>query len=360
MKAALLYEPKTPLVVEEVELDEPGPGEVMVKIMASGVCHSDWHVVKGDFPHIPVPTVLGHEGSGIVEAVGPNVTGVSRGDHVILTWKGGCGRCEFCHQGWPNVCELMPSVRSLPRVAGSGTKVNQMVGLGTFGAYTVVPENAAVPTDKDIPFPQAALVGCSVTTGVAAAINRAHVQPGTSAAVFGCGGVGLNAIQGCAIAGATTIIAVDLLDNKLDMAREFGATHTVNSSREDPTERIVELTDGLGAHYAFEAIGLVEAPFVQSVMCTRRHGVTVWLGAAPEDTPVTIDARALFQDKTIMGSYYGSSRPHVDFGRMLNLYRAGKLKLHELISREFRVEEVNAAFEAMGSGEVARGVILFD
>ena len=357
MKAAVLYEPRTPLVVEEVDLDEPGAGEVMVKVVSTGVCHSDWHVVKGDWTHVPTPVVLGHEAAGTVEAVGPAVTTLKPGDHVVLTWKPGCGRCEMCQQGWLTVCDLLPSVGSKPRSRASGQELNQLVGLGSFGSYTVVPEEAAVPVGADIPFPQAAVVGCAVTTGVGAAINTARVRPGTTVAVFGCGGVGLNCIQGSVIAGATTIIAVDLLDNKLDFAREFGATHTVNASREDAVETIMELTGGLGAHYAFEAIGLVEAPFVQSIQCTRKRGVTVWVGAAPMDTTVTIDARALFYEKTVMGSYLGSARPHIDIPRLLSLYKAGRLKLDELITRSYPLEDINSAFDALEKGEVARSVI---
>ena len=360
MKAAVLYEAKTPLRIEELELDEPGPGEVLVKMMASGVCHSDWHVVKGEWSHIELPSVLGHEGAGIVESVGPNVTAVGPGDHVILSWKTSCGLCEMCQKGWPNLCDNSPTARSKPIVRSTETLINQIAGLGTFASYTVVPQVAAVPIDKDIPFPQAALVGCGVTTGVGAAINTAQVQPGTTVAVFGCGGVGLNCIQGSAIAGATTIIAVDLLDNKLEMGREFGATHTVNVSREDPVERIPELTGGPGAHYAFEAIGLVEEPFVQSILCTRKRGVTVWVGHAPISTPVTLDARALMAEKMVIASMYGSARPHIEFPRLLNLYKAGKLKLDELITRSFPLEEVNSAFEALGRGEVARSVLSFD
>ena len=359
MKAAVLYKPNTPLVIEDLELNEPAHGEVLVKMMASGVCHSDWHVVKGDWTHHPLPIVLGHEGAGVVEATGPAVTNVKPGDHVILSWKAGCGLCEMCQKGWPNVCQqpVLPSAR--PHVIGADVEVNQLAGLGTFGTYTIVPEAAAVPIDEDIPFPQAALVGCGVATGVGAAINTAGVRPGTTVAVFGAGGVGLNCVQGSAIAGATTIIAVDLLDNKLDMAREFGATHTVNASSEDPVERIIELTGG-GAHYAFEAIGLVEAPFLQSIRCTRPRGTTVWVGHAPNNTPVTIDARDLMQEKTVMGSMYGSARPHIEFPRLLDLYKAGKLRLDELITRRFPLEEVNSAFDVLANGEVARSVLLFD
>ena len=360
MKAAVLYEPNTPVRIEELDLNEPGPGEVLVKMMASGVCHSDWHVVKGEWSHIQLPVVLGHEGAGIVEAVGRAVNVVKPGDHVILSWKTSCGLCEMCQKGWPNLCDRSPTASAVPHARDTGLEIGQMAGLGTFGAYTVVPEVAAVPIDESVPFAQASLVGCGVTTGVGAAINTARVQPGSTTAVFGCGGVGLNCIQGCAIAGASTIIAVDMLDNKLEMAREFGATHGVNASKEDPVERIRELTGGAGVHYAFEAIGLVEAPFVQSVLCTRSRGITVWVGHAPIDTPVTIDARALMNEKTVIASMYGSARPHIDFPRLLNLYQTGKLKLDELVTRSFPLEEVNTAFEVLGRGEVARSVLSFD
>ena len=359
MKAAVLYEANTPLVIEDLDQEEPAPGEVLVKLGASGVCHSDWHVVKGEWTHHPLPAVLGHEGAGVVEATGPSVTNVKPGDHVILSWKASCGICETCQKGWPNLC-YNPLESPTLRRRSDGATVNRLGHLGTFAAYATVPEVAAVPIDKDVPFAQAALVGCGVTTGVGAAINTAQVQPGTTVAVFGAGGVGLNCMQGAEIAGATTIIAVDILDNKLDMAMEFGATHAVNASKEDPVERIIELTDGLGAHYAFEAIGLVEAPFVQSIRCTRRRGVTVWVGHAPDATPVTIDARDLMQEKTVIASMYGSARPQIEFPRLLTLYKAGKLRLDELITRTFPLEEADAAFEALGKGEVARSVLTFD
>ena len=359
MKAAVLYKYNSPLKIQDLELDEPAAGEIMVKMMASGVCHSDWHVFKGDWGHIPLPTVLGHEGAGIVEAVGPKVTTIVPGDHVVLSWKAGCGKCEMCQIGRPNVCENPLWPKSNPRVVKTGVEINQMGGLGTFGSYTVVQESAAIPIDRDVPFSQAALVGCGVTTGVGAVINTACVQAGTTVAVFGCGGVGLNCIQGAVIAGATTIIAVDMLDNRLELARRFGATHTVNASSDEPVERIREMTGGKGVHYAFEAIGVADRPFIQSIECTRSRGVTVWVGHAPDDLLLTISARALLMEKTIIGSLYGSARPRIDFPRLLGLYKAKKLRLDELVTREFPVEDTDRAFEELAKGGGVRSVLTF-
>lgn len=357
MKAAVLYEAKTPLKVEDFDLPETGSGQVLVKLMASGVCHSDWHVAKGDWPHIPIPTILGHEGAGIVEEVGANVRGIQKGDHVVLTWKLSCGVCEMCQRGFPNLCDLPPDTSGLPRLRGTGQTMNKMVGLGTFGTYTLVSQESVVPIDKDVPLEQASLIGCGVMTGVGAIVNTAKVEPGCSVAVFGCGGVGLNCIQGAALVGAEPIIAVDILDNKLEMARLFGATHTVNASQEDPVARIQEISGGPGAHYAFEAIGLSGEPFVQSILCTRKRGMTVYVGHAPFNTPVALDARMLMHEKMVIGSYYGTARPHVDFPRLIKLYKTGKLKLDELVTRVYSLEEVNDAFEALAKGEVARSVL---
>ena len=356
MKTAVLYETHAPLIIEELELNQPAHGEVRIKLQASGVCHSDWHIIKGEWTHVPLPVILGHEGAGVVEAIGPNVQSLAVGDHVILSWRSSCGLCEMCQQGWPNLCERAPIAGNRARVRGQ--VVNQLTNLGTFSTHTVVPEIAAVRIDPNIPFAQAALLGCGVATGVGAAINTARVKPGSSVAVFGCGGVGLNCIQGSRLAGASTIIAVDLLDAKLELARRFGATHTINAASTDPVECIHDLTGG-GAHYAFEAIGLAAEPFVQSIRCTRRRGTTIWVGHAPHDTPVTIDARDLINEKKVMGSLYGSSRPQVDFPRLLALYREEKLQLDELVSRRFALDEVNAAFAALARGEVARSVLEF-
>ncbi|MGH2364341.1 MAG: Zn-dependent alcohol dehydrogenase [Chloroflexota bacterium] len=357
MKAAIAYQPNSELVIEEVDLVKPGPHEVLVKLMASGVCHSDWHILKGEWGNGLFPVILGHEGAGIVEAAGEDVAGLKPGDHVILSWRTSCGVCEMCQKGYPAICEHPPVTPTKPKLHGRDQALGQAAGLGTFAGYALVPQVAAVRIDNDIPFAQAALLGCGVMTGVGAVINTARVEPGATVAVFGCGGVGLNCIQGAVIAGADMIIAVDQLDNKLEMGRAFGATHTVNAKNVDPVAAIMELTGGVGVHYAFEAIGLVAAPFVQSILCTRRRGVTTWVGHAPLNTPITIDARALMQEKRVMGSFYGSARPHVDFPRLLKLYQDGQLKLDELITRRFELNQVNEAFAVLARGEVARSVL---
>ncbi len=356
MQAAIAYEAQGNAIVEEVDLNKPGVNEVLVRLHASGVCHSDWHILKGDWGDRGFPLILGHEGAGVVEAVGEGVSTPKVGDHVILSWRTHCGMCEMCQKGWPVLCDRSPTVSTKPLLRGTEKQLGLAGGLGTFAEYALVHQNATVVIDRDIPFPQASLVGCGVTTGVGAAINTAQVTPGSTCAVFGCGGVGLNVIQGCRIAGASQIIAVDMLDNKLEMAKSFGATHTVNASQVDPVEAIKELTGG-GAHYAFEAIGLVEAPFLQSIQCTRKRGVTIWVGHAPLDTIVHIDARTIMQEKMVMGSFYGSARPQIEFPRLLNLYKEGKLMLDQLITRTYPLTGANEAFTALKNGEVARSVL---
>ncbi|MEM7033815.1 MAG: Zn-dependent alcohol dehydrogenase [Chloroflexota bacterium] len=357
MKAAVLYDINTPLQIETFDLPDIEDDQVRVRLIASGVCHSDWHVIKGEWPFVPIPTILGHEGAGVVEEVGSAVHTVKVGDHVVLSWKRNCGLCEMCQVGYPNLCDEPADERGRPHFSDTDKMMNKFNGLGTFATETIVPQDVAIPIDKEIPLAQAALVGCGVMTGVGAALNTANVQPGTTVAVFGCGGVGLNVIQGAVIAGAERVIAVDLMDNKLALGKQFGATHTVNSSQDDPVEAIQELTDGYGVHYAFEAIGLVPDPFKQAILCTRKRGVTVFVGHAPENTPVDFDARILMPEKMVIGSMYGTCRPRVDFPRLLNLYQAGKLKLDELVTRRYPLEEVNEAFVALGNGEVARSVL---
>jgi Zn-dependent alcohol dehydrogenase len=275
---------------------------------------------------------------------------------VVLSWKRNCGQCEMCQRGYPNLCDDVPDERTWPTLKGCGASMSKLLGLGTFSTATVVPQDVVIPIDKDVPLQHAALIGCGVMTGVGAVLNTAGVEPGMSVAVFGCGGVGLNCIQGAALAGAEPIIAVDLRDNKLEMARHFGATHTVNAAEIDPVAAIQEIT-GPGAHYAFEAIGLVGEPFLQAIECTRKRGVTVFVGHAPHKTPMDFDARMLMPEKMVIGSMYGTCRPRVDVPRLIRLYQADKLKLDELVTRTYPLERVNEAFDALAACQVARSVL---
>ncbi len=359
MKAAVLRKIKEPLSIEEFDLPDLPCDQVHVQLAASGVCHSDWHVVKGDWPHIPTPTILGHEGAGVVQAVGDDVRGIEPGDHVVLAWKRSCGTCEMCQQGFPNLCDLPPEEVGRPVERAERQPMEKMLGLGTYSTETFVPADVVIPIDKEVPLEAAALVGCGVLTGVGAVVNTAGVEPGRSVAVFGCGGVGLNCIQGAALSGADPIIVVDIHESKLEMARQFGATDVINARQEDAVARIQAITGG-GVHYAFEAVGLAGETFLQAVQSIRKRGTAVFVGHAPFDTPVALDARMLMHEKSIIGSYYGTARPHVDIPRFLHLYQTGRLKLDELVSRTYPLERVNDAFAAMGSGDVARSVLVFD
>ncbi len=363
MKAAVLYELNQPVVVEDIEMEGPKAGEIVVQVVATGVCHSCYHAVTGTLS-VPLPAVLGDEGAGIVEEVGSGVTLVKPGDHVILSWVPSCGHCIYCAQGYSNLC--LTSRRGgrgclldgTTRYKKNGVPIHHFAMVASFAEYSVIPQECAIPIDKEIPLDKAALIGCSVTTGVCAVTNTAKVRPGSSVAVFGAGGIGLNVIQGAVLAGAEKIIAVDLLESKLEFARQFGATHTINAKDVDPIKEIQSLTDGLGADYAFEAIG-TRTTYEQTVRAIRNRGKAIWIGAPPLE-PLSLDAGLVFWgEKTVMGSNYGSARPRYDMPRLLALYRAGKLKLDELITRTYQLEEVNAAFDDMLNGKVARGLIRF-
>ena len=354
MKAAILREVNKPLTIEEVSLDEPGPGQVLVKTAASGVCHSDLHFVEGLWP-VPLPAVLGHEAAGVVEKVGADVTYVEPGDHVVLLFVPFCGSCRDCMVGRPYLCTQGRTRQSVLHI-GDHAAV-PFASLSSFAEYMVVPEGGVVKIRKDVPLDRAALVGCGVMTGVGAAINTAKVQPGTNCAVIGTGGVGLNVIQGCALAGAEKIIAVDIHPNKLEMAREFGATHFVDASKEDAVAKVHELTGG-GADYAFEVIGLPQA-ITQAFDMARRGGEAIIVGMAPAGSTATISAPAFLQEKVLRGCCYGSTRPRYDMPRLIDLYMSGKLKLDELVSRTYPLAGINDAFAAMKNGEVARSVLVF-
>jgi S-(hydroxymethyl)glutathione dehydrogenase/alcohol dehydrogenase len=354
MKAAVLYERRTPLVIDDLDLAPPGAGEVEVRLVASGVCHSDLHHVQRDTPTV-LPVVLGHEGAGIVSTVGPNVTRVAPGDHVIIAFGPKCGECYYCVRGMPYLCT--PARPARPRLFKNGQVINQFLEVATYAERTVVSEKNVVKIRDDAPLAVCSLVACGVTTGIGAVINTARVEPGSNVVVIGTGGVGLNVVQGARLAGAARIIAVDVRDNKLEFARAMGATHLINAAREDVVERVRALTGGYGADYAFEVIGN-PATINQAYESIRKGGTAVVVGVADENAELTIKPVWLMrQAKTLMGCAYGSARPQVDFPRIVDLYMEGRIKLDELITRRFGLDEINEAFRAMEAGEVARGVI---
>jgi S-(hydroxymethyl)glutathione dehydrogenase/alcohol dehydrogenase len=365
MKAAVFYEYNAPLKIEEIDIDKPKRGEVLVKIAASGVCHSDLSVMNGTLPFPPPPVVLGHEGAGVVQEVGADVATVSPGDHVILSWRPSCGKCGYCATGRPQLCQTSSMQLLQGRLPDGTTRLHKgaldighFTGVASFAEYAVVPESGVVKIRSDVPLDAAALVGCGVMTGVGAVINTAKVEPGASVVVIGCGGVGLNVVQGAVLAGAEKVIAVDLNPRKLEWARQFGATHIVNPTEGDPITQVFSLTDGLGADYAFEVIGRADTA-VQAYHSIRPGGMAVVVGVAKPDDMMVIPALSLLQEKTLTGSIYGSARPSVDMPKLIDLYMSKKLKLDELVSRRIKLEQINDAFEWMEKGEVARSVIIY-
>jgi Zn-dependent alcohol dehydrogenase len=363
-KAAVLDSAKAPLSVEPLELLDPGPGEVLVRYVASGVCHSDLHVVSGDMLH-PLPVVLGHEGAGVVEAVGPGVTTCQVGDHVLTSYIPSCGKCRYCTIGRPNLCELRDRPRHLMLDGTTrfrrrdGSAVNHFLQVSSFATRAVLLEEGVIPIRKDAPLDVVCLVSCGVTAGMGAVLNRAKVRPGATVVVFGCGGVGLNVVQAAALAGAGRIVAVDKLPYKLGLAEEFGATHMIDASKEDPVKRVGELTGGFGADYAFEAIG---APRVIETMldCLHRGGEAYIIGVSPHGSRISLDPSLLVQERVLSGSSFGGSRQRVDLPMIVDLFMDGKVKLRELISRRLPLEEINRAFDLLDRGEVARSVLVYD
>jgi len=365
-KAAVCKGIGQPLEVLDVELESPKAGEVKVRLGASGVCHSDLSVQNGTLLQ-PLPAVLGHEGAGIVEEVGEGVTKLKEGDHVVISWVPQCGECFFCSRGQPELCEVGSAAMitgglldGTPRFLLDGQPLMQMSSTGTFSETTVIPEIGAVKIDQSVPIADAALIGCGVLTGFGAAVNTADIRAGDSVAVVGCGGVGLNVIQGAKHAGAERIIAIDMVDGKLQTAQKFGATDLVNAGEGDAVAQVMQLTDGRGADVAFEVIGL--GPTIdQAFNMVRRGGQAVVVGVPKMDVMTSVPAAMgfVFGEKQIRGCWYGSSNVHRDVPQLAQLYMDGKLMLDELISREISLDEVNTAFEAMSSGDIARQVIKY-
>lgn len=350
----------------DVEIEAPHAGEVKIKVAASGVCHSDLSMQNGTLM-TPTPVVLGHEGAGEVVEVGEGVTGFEPGDHVVVSWVPQCGQCFFCRRGQPQLCEqaMRAAVTGglldgTPRLSSGGAPLFQMAAAGTFSEYAVIPAIGAVKIPRDVDLRVAALIGCGVLTGVGAALNTARIHEGDTVAVVGCGGVGLNVIQGAVIAGAAEVIAVDTAPAKLEMAKAFGATGTVDASSVNPVSGVMERTGQRGADVAFEVVGL--GPTIeQTISMVRRGGQAVLVGVPRMDVTVTLPAFVgiVLAEKSIQGCWYGSSDVQRDVPRILDLWREGRLRLEELISQEITLDGVNDAFEAMGSGEIARSVIVY-
>jgi S-(hydroxymethyl)glutathione dehydrogenase / alcohol dehydrogenase len=363
--AAILWEQGLPLSVEPAELDAPGPGEVLVELQAAGVCHSDLHPARGDWP-AKTPLVLGHEGAGIVREVGPAVTSLKAGDHVVLCWAPACGVCAPCLEGRAALCDRVEKVtfrNKLPskaaRLHARGQDLAPFLGTACFSDFVVVPEGGAIPVARDIPFDALATIGCAVITGVGAVTNAARVPKGSRVAVIGAGGVGLNVVQGAAIAGCERIIAIDLRPRPLEIAREFGATDTIGGTDASPdvAEAVRELTAGRGADFVFDTVGS-PATLALALTATRKGGAVVLTGLS------RMDAQAAFpmfpfvmQEKRLLGSVYGSGQPARDIPRLVSLYQDGKLKLGELVSRTYALDQVNDALTALAASDGARGVI---
>jgi S-(hydroxymethyl)glutathione dehydrogenase/alcohol dehydrogenase len=364
VKAAICFETNRPVRVEEVALDAPRAGEVQVKIEAAGVCHSDYSVVAGVMPS-RLPCVLGHEGAGIVEEVGPGVEHVRPGDPVVLSWVNQCGQCFYCRAGEPHLCSVGARINQHFRMAdGSsrlrhdGVELQSFSALGAMAERVVAPARSVVKLAEDIPLRTAALVGCAVTTGVGAVLNTAQVHPGSTVAVFGVGGVGLNVLQGALLADAARVIAVDVSAAKLELARAFGATHTVDATAQDPPAAIRELTGGHGADYAFEAAGRKES-IEKAYAAVRRGGTCTVIGIGSRSEEIAVNTYFLpVMAKRLLGCWYGSADVHRDVPRLLELHRAGRLKLAELVRRTYALEEVNQAFADLSLE--GRGLVVFD
>jgi S-(hydroxymethyl)glutathione dehydrogenase/alcohol dehydrogenase len=358
MRGALFVGQDEPLVIEPLDPLPPGPKDVVVRVGASGVCHSDLSVINGTVA-MPPPSILGHEGAGTVEEVGAEVSRVKPGDRVIATFVPVCGDCWFCLHGHTNLCEQYFAVMATPRATRpDGSQTPAFNGLGTFSDVMTVSEMSIVKVETDVPDEQLALLGCGVTTGVGAALNTAQVTPGTSVAVIGCGGVGQSVVQGARIAGASKIIAIDPVELKRKAAEQQGATDLVDPADGDPITQVQALTGGRGADYAFEVIGTPDT-IVQAYGTARRGGTVVIVGMPRMDSQVTFPGFPLFyEEKKILGCFYGSAQNRRDFPRYIGLVEHGRLDIASMVSRRIGLDEVNDAFRAMEAGEVIRSVIV--
>jgi alcohol dehydrogenase len=364
MGAAPPYSETKPLSVETVELDDPGPGEVLVKMAAAGLCHSDLSIVNGSRPR-PMPMVLGHEAAGVVEKTGQGVDDLRQGDHVTFVFMPSCGRCGPCSEGRPALCDpglaaniagtLISGARRLKR---NGAYINHQVGVSAFAEYAVASRNSLVKVDKALPLDIAALFGCAVLTGMGAVVNSAKVTAGSTVGVVGLGGVGLSAVLGALAAGASRVVAVDLLDQKIGLARQLGASDAFNASAPDAVAKIRAATGG-GLEYVIETAGDAAA-MDTAYKITRRGGTTVTIGLPPPDAALSVPlVQMVAEERTVKGSYLGSSVPVRDLPRYIALYQQGRLPIDRLMTDRIKLDDINAGFERLRRGEAVRQVIVF-
>lgn len=365
--AAVLYEARQPLRIEDVQVLPPQKGEVTVRMKAAGVCHSDLHVMKGDLT-MPMPIILGHEGAGVIEAVGEGVTSVAVGDPVILVWRGSCGKCEYCERGRPALCDMGTAMRftglmpdGTTRFQNSaGDSIRHYAGVSAFAALSTMPEASVVKIPQGFSFEKAALIGCGVITGVGAVESAAKVSPHSTVAVIGAGGIGLNIVQAARMAGARQIIAVDKFARKEADARQFGATDYVDADACDPAQAIKDLTDGKGVDFAFEAYGSGKTA-EQAFDATKKGGTCVMVGITSATDRASINVNQLvYAEKTLRGSLYGSTQPRKDLLLLIAMHQSGRLMLDELITRRYPLSGINEAYDALQRGEVARSLIVFE
>jgi S-(hydroxymethyl)glutathione dehydrogenase / alcohol dehydrogenase len=362
ISAAILWEARQPLSVEAAELDAPGPGEVLVELRAAGVCHSDLHPARGDWP-IRTPVVLGHEGAGIVRALGAGVTRVAIDDHVVLSWGPACGECPSCREGRAVLCDRVERItfrNKLPsgaaRLHARGADVAPFLGTACFADFVVVPDAAVIPVPREVPFDALATIGCAVVTGVGAVLNAAQPPPGSRVAVIGAGGVGLNVVQGAKIAGCEEIIAVDRRPAPLALAAQFGATQTIDATLDVPAE-LRQRTRGRGADFVFDTVGS-PATLASALAAAKKGGTVVITGLSRVDAQGAVPLFPfVMQEKRLIGSVYGSGQPQRDIPRLVGLYQEGRLKLRELAARTYALAGINDALAALEAGDGARGII---
>lgn len=361
MKAAVLRELGRPMEIEDVEVSKPGPREVLLRVAAVGLCHSDLHILEGDMP-FPLPAILGHEAAGIVEQVGSDVTTCKPGDHIIVSLTFNCGHCEQCHGGHAYRCMTPEAARRADepaRLFRGNERFTPFMNTGSFAEMMLVHESGCVPIRRDMPFDRACLIACGVSTGFGATVNTAKVQPGETVAVIGCGGVGLSAINGAAVAGASRIIAIDRLPAKMEMARTFGATDVIDASGNNVVEQVLALTGGRGVDHALECIGRKET-IENAFAMLGKGGTATVVGVARADARIELPPIAFLREKKIQGSMMGGIRLAIDIPRYVDMYMKGQLKLDQLISQRLKLSEINKGFDDMRAGNVARSVIQFD